>query len=296
MTGQDHRQVLKGLRVQDAMRRLVTHLPTTARLSEACRTMIKYKVNAVLVTEAQQVPVGVVSKTDLMTAYYSGLPLGTEVAQIMVGPPRYCHPQDSLDTALDRMREFGIHRLYVTTGEGEAVCGVLAFPDIVGILYRFCHRCDKSLLARRKKEEAAVWPDQLMVREVMTPQVHVLSADTSLWEVMGSLAAYKFGAMPLVAADGRPVGVVSKTDLITAYLHALSPDVPARTIMNSPILTCQQDELLLEVIHRLIFWDLHRIFVYKDRPEALVGVLSLSDAARFRSGSCRACLVSRISP
>jgi len=53
-------------------------------------------------------------------------------------------------------------------------------------------------------------------------------------------------------------------------------------------------EMLLTVIKRLIFADLHRIFVYKDRPQDLVGVLSLSDAARFRSGSCRACLVSRI--
>ncbi len=296
MTGQDHRQVLKGLRVQDAMRRLVTQLPTTALLSEACRTMIKYKVNAILITADQQTPVGVVSKTDLMTAYYAGLPLGTEVAQIMVGPPRYCHPQDSLDAALDQMREYRIHRLYVTLGLGEPVSGILAFPDIVGILYRFCHRCDKSLLSRGKKAEETAWSEQLSVREVMTPDVYILPEETSLWEVMGGLAAYKFGAVPMVGADGRPVGVVSKTDLITAYLHALSPDVPARTIMSTPVLTCQQDELLLDVIQRLIFWDLHRIFVFKDRPETLVGVLSLSDAARFRSGSCRACLVSRISP
>lgn len=296
MTEQDRQRVLKGLRVQDAMRRLVTQLPATAFLSDACRTMIKFKVNAVLVIGAQQTPVGVVSKTDLMTAYYAGLPLGTEVSQIMVGPPRYCHPEDSLDAALDQMREFRIHRLYVTLGPDEPVCGVLAFPDIVGMLYRFCHQCDKSLLYRGKQAEVSAWSAQLSVREVMTPNIFALPAETSLWEVMGGLAAYKFGAVPMVAADGRPVGVVSKTDLITAYLHALSPDVPARTIMSTPVLTCQQDELLLDVIQRLIFWDLHRIFVFQDRPETLVGVLSLSDAARFRSGSCRACLASRISP
>lgn len=296
MSSQNHRQVLKGLRVQDAMRRLVTQLPTTALLSEACRTMIKYKVNAVLVIEARQTPVGVVSKTDLMTAYYAGLPLGTAVSQIMVGPPRYCHPEDSLDAALDQMREFRIHRLYVTLGPDEAVCGVLAFPDIVGMLYRYCHRCEKSLLHRRQQAEPGSWPDQFAVREVMTPKVFVLPAETSLWEVMAGLAAYKFGALPLVDTAGRPVGVVSKTDLIMAYLHALSPDVAARTIMSTPVLTCQQDELLLEVIQRLIFRDLHRIFVYQDQPQTLVGVLSLSDAARFRSGSCRACLASRISP
>ncbi|MGQ9920810.1 MAG: CBS domain-containing protein [Desulfobacca sp.] len=296
MHSKSHHQVLRDLRVQDAMRKLVIRLPATALLSEACRAMIKYKVNAVLVVEARQTAVGVVSKTDLMTAYAASLPLGMEVSQIMVGPPRYCHPEDSLDTALDQMREFGIHRLYVTLGRDEPVCGVLAYPDIVGMLYRLCHRCDKSLLHRGHPREVFFRSEQLLVREVMTPNIFALPPETSLWAVMGGLAAYKFGAVPIVAADGQPVGVVSKTDLITAYLHALSPDVPARTIMSSPVLTCRPDELLLDVIQRLIFWDLHRIFVFHDRPESLVGVLSLSDAARFRSGSCRACLASRISP
>jgi len=296
MSSRGPRQVLGGLRVQEAMRRLVTRLPSTAPLSEACRTMIKYKVNAVLVTEGPQQPVGVVSKTDLMTAYYAGLPLGTTVAQIMVGPPRYCHPEDTLDAALDQMREYGIHRLYVTLSPGEPVCGVLAYPDIVGILYRFCLRCDRSLRRRGQQADRPAWTGQLSVREVMTPNIYVLPAEASLWEVMRGLATYKFGAVLLAAADGRPVGVVSKTDLILAYLHGLSPEVPARTIMSTPVLTCQQDEPLLDVIQRLIFLDLHRIFVFQDEPANLVGVLSLSDAARFRSGSCRACLASRISP
>jgi len=296
MSSRGPRQVLGGLRVQEAMRRLVTRLPSTAPLSEACRTMIKYKVNAVLVTEGPQQPVGVVSKTDLMTAYYAGLPLGTTVAQIMVGPPRYCHPEDTLDAALDQMREYGIHRLYVTLSPGEPVCGVLAYPDIVGILYRFCLRCDRSLRRRGQQADRPAWAGQFSVREVMTPNIYVLPAEASLWEVMGGLATYKFGAVLLAAADGRPVGVVSKTDLILAYLHGLSPEVPARTIMSTPVLTCQQDEPLLDVIQRLIFLDLHRIFVFQDEPANLVGVLSLSDAARFRSGSCRACLASRISP
>ena len=45
----DHLQVLKGLTVQDAMRRQVNALPVDAPLSQAIRTMIKYKINAVLI-------------------------------------------------------------------------------------------------------------------------------------------------------------------------------------------------------------------------------------------------------
>ena len=128
----------------------------------------------------------------------------------------------------------------------------------------------------------------------MTPSVTFFSEKDSLWDVMGGLAAYKFGAVPIVAAAGHPVGVVSKSDLVMAYLHSVSPEAEAGTIMSSPVLACDQEELLLTIIKQMIYSDLHRIFVYKDQPQSLVGVLSLSDAARFRSGSCRACLVTRI--
>ena len=138
------------------------------------------------------------------------------------------------------------------------------------------------------------WRDQFYVREVMTPSVAFFSESDSLWDVMGGLAAYKFGAVPIIDAQGLPVGVVSKSDLVMAYLHGVSPETEARTVMSKPILACNQEELLLTVIKQMIFTDLHRIFVYKEQPQSLVGVLSLSDAARFRSGSCRACLASRI--
>ena len=139
-------------------------------------------------------------------------------ADIMVGPPQFCQPQDSLDLALDQMREHRIHRLYVTGGETENVIGVLAFPDIVGMLYRYCHRCDRSLLLRRGEVDKSQWRDQFYVREVMTPSVAYFSESDSLWDVMGGLAAYKFGAVPIIDGKGLPVGVVSKSDLV----HGLS--------------------------------------------------------------------------
>jgi CBS domain-containing protein len=54
------------------------------------------------------------------------------------------------------------------------------------------------------------------------------------------------------------------------------------------------DAPLAAALKTMIFSDLHRLFVYGGSPGNLVGVLSLSDVARFRSGTCRACLASRI--
>jgi len=128
----------------------------------------------------------------------------------------------------------------------------------------------------------------------MTPGVQSFPEDASLLEVMGGLAANRLATVLIRDKADRPLGVVSKTDLIVAYKHGLSPDTPAREVMNTPVRTCRQEDYLALAIQELIFWDIHRVFVVRGEAQEIVGVLSLSDAARFRSGTCRACLVSRI--
>ena len=111
---------------------------------------------------------------------------------------------------------------------------------------------------------------------------------------MAGLAANRLAAVLIQDKDGRPAGVVSKTDLILAYKHGLPHETPARTVMSTPVRACRPDDFLARAIEDMIFWDVHRLFVARGEIQEIIGVLSLSDAARFRSGTCRACLVSRI--
>jgi len=288
----DYREVLKGLVVQEAMRRQVISLPKTAPLEQAIRFIIKYKVNAILITAAPKEGLGVVSKTDLMGAYYAGLPLGTPCEAIMVGPPLFIGPQDTLDCALDAMRSQKVHRLYVRENGAPQTLGVLAYPDIVGLLYRYCNKCERSLRARGGAAKSL--PDHLRIREVMTAGVQAYQQDDSLQQVMEGLAAYRFGAMLIKTPAGRPAGVVSKTDLILAYKHGLPTDTLARCIMTAPVQACDGNAPVVDALKTMILTDVHRLFVYQDSSQNLVGVLALSDVARFRSGTCRACLASRI--
>lgn len=276
------------------MRRLTIHLPEEATLEKVISYAIKYKVNAILVTDANQAALGVVTKTDLMGAYYAGLPLDTPASSIMVGPPLFCHLDDSLDTALDQMRTHKIHRLYVRE-EGNQAVGVLAYPDIVGLLYRYCHQCDRNVLRKTVDKENPL-ADRFRLREVMTPGVYAHQETDSLLQVMEGLAAHKFGALLITGADGAPVGVISKTDLILAYKHRIPAEVRAETVMTRGVQACDGDDVLVNALRRMIFSDVSRLFVYKESPRHIVGVFSLSDAARFRSGTCRACVSSRIRP
>jgi len=286
------RNVLRGLKVREAMRRQVISLPTAAPLEQAVRYSIKYKVNALLITDDSQAGVGVVSKTDLMAAYFGGLPINTPVAAVMTGPPLFCGPDETLDAALEVMRSHRVHRLYVESHEPGLAVGVLAYPDIVGLLYRFCSKCDKKISLTSHQDEVGL--DQFRVREVMTPQIQAFAGADSLATVMAGLAASRFGAVLIQDAHGPPLGVVSKTDLILAYKHGLDQEQPASAIMKAPVLACASEDPLYGALRQMVFWDVHRLFVHRDSPENLIGVLSLSDVARFRSGTCRACLISRI--
>jgi CBS domain-containing protein len=274
------------------MRRQVIRLPQKAAVDYGINRMIKYKVNSVLIIDENQNPVGVVSKTDVMSAFYAGFPLATPVENIMVGPPLICYPDDELESSLDAMQQNGVHRLYVREFGSNVVVGVLAYPDIVGLLYRYCRACDRGLLkARRRKEEVQF--QRLKVRDVMTTAVTSYLAEDELTQVIEGLTAHRFGAVLIRNAQGKAVGVVSKSDLIVAYKHGVAVNAKAGSVMSTPVVSCKAQTDLADAIQQMLSRDVQRLFVQADDSDQMMGIMSLSDAARFRSGSCRACTPSR---
>jgi CBS domain-containing protein len=288
------KETLSGLVVSAAMRKQVISLSRDATIDRGISFLIKYKVSAFLTTDKSGRPAGVVSKTDIMGAYYAGLSLKTPLDHIMSSPPLFCRPDDSLESALDTMRSKGIYRLYVTGENLDDVVGAIAYPDIVGLLYQYCHECEYSTLKKKHIKHPNGKIRRYKVKEVMTPSVKANYMDESLICIMEELSKYRFGAVLITDKENRPRGVVSKTDLALSYKHGIDSQVAAETIMSAPVGTCSQDDLLEDAIHKMIFSDVHRFFVYKKDPWNIVGVLSLTDAARIRSGSCHACVSSRI--
>jgi CBS domain-containing protein len=287
------RHVLSGIKVKEAMRRQVIQLPQSAPLDYCINRMIKYKISAVLLFDEDERPSGIVTKTDIVSAFYAGLPIQSPAENIMVGPPLSCHPDDELELALDGMHQNGVHRLYVMNADTAEVIGVLAYPDIVGLLYRYCRACDKGFWKARRRNVADEY-QRMQVKDVMTARVTACREHDSLLIVIEGLTVNSCGAVLITDAANNAAGVVSKTDLIVAYKHGVTVDVSARTVMSTPIKSCSADAELADAIQQMLLRDVQRIFIHTADPSQIVGVLSLSDAARFRSGSCRACTSSRI--
>jgi len=288
----EKRNVLSGISVKEAMRRQVIRLPHNAAIDYCINRMIKYKINSVLITDENQHPAGVVSKTDVMSAFYAGFDVTTSVETIMIGPPLVCFPDDELESSLETMQENGVHRLYVRDSDSNDVIGVLAYPDIVGLLYRYCRACERGLLkARRRKEEENF--QRLKVKDVMTAGVTSYPEADELTRIIEGLTEHRFGAVLIRNALDQAVGVVSKTDLIIAYKHDVPLDASAGSIMSMPVVSCGAQADLADAIQQMLSKDVQRLFVHAADPGQIVGILSLSDAARIRSGSCRACTPSR---
>lgn len=290
------RLTFSGLRVFDAMRLRVVCLQGNDTIEESIRQFIKQKVAAILITDPQMIPLGVVSKTEIIAAYYGELPLDMMLQDIMSSPVLCCTSDDPLEDALVMMQENGVHRLYVTDSIDGKVVGTLAYPDIVGLLYKYCHVCERGVLNKGEESAGKDIIQRLIVKDVMTKEVKSMSQDVDLNLIVEELAMSRLGAILLYGDAEVPAGVISKTDLTLAYKRCVSNQSLAKEIMSTTLYTCREDETLEQALRTMIHSDLSRLFVYKDDPTKITGIFTLSDAARSRSGSCEACASSRISP
>lgn len=291
------KSVLSGTLVREAMRRQIVRLNGSASLSKCVNHLIKYKTRALLVTDNMQHPIGVVSKTDVIVAYCGGVPIESPVSSIMNGPLVACFPDDELEASLDLMRTHGVHQLFVQGAEPSSIIGMLTYSDVVALIYRTCKSCSRNTVRHRTHlPEDSEDPGRVIVHEAMTPTALGYGEDDDLEVLMEGMVAFGIGAMLVRDVDGLACGVVSKTDLIVAYNHGTSLKEKARSIMSSPVASCDERSLLGDAIRTMFLKDVQRLFVHAGDERRIVGVFSLTDAARIRSASCRACLPSRIIP
>ncbi len=294
MTKTQNINTLKGLLVENAMQQQVIELPAAASITQAIDLMTRHKIDALMLRDKQQTPVGVVSKTDIMGAYYAALPLSTRLHDIMSSPVLFCEQGSLLESALDKMRDARVHRLYVKIKESGRVTGTLSYPGIVWFMHNYCQKCEYGLMRRSRIPKNLNPINRILVKEVMTATVKSLPEDEPLTSIMEDLSSYHFGALLIVDNQDNPSGVISKTDLALAYWRNLSPKLPAKKIMSSPVCSSSTSEMLENAVSEMMHNRVSRLFIHNQGSQDIIGVLSLSDAARVRSGSCLACTTARI--
>jgi CBS domain-containing protein len=127
----------------------------------------------------------------------------------------------------------------------------------------------------------------MMVRQVMQKQVQAAHLKTK-GDVIASLMIEGFGAVPVVDAEDRLLGIVSEHDL----LGALDDEKKLGAVTASDIMTCNPysihpEAMLPTLIHVLRASDLIRVPVV-DAKDKLVGIIARRDVLRAYLAAGRA--------
>ena len=140
--------------------------------------------------------------------------------------------------------------------------------------------------------------------EVMTTQVVSISQDAPVRQAVATLVDRKFSAAPVIDEAGRPVGVVSRTDLLNhrsqraAYLPGatgrvgedpgpvpLADEAAVRDVMTPAVFCVGPDTAAEKVVEKMLGLNVRRVFVVADEG-VLVGVVSAFDVLRGLGRPC----------
>src|SRR5689334_2819697 len=129
----------------------------------------------------------------------------------------------------------------------------------------------------------------------MTPDPKSLRRDATVAEAAVFLSTRGFSAAPVIDNAGRPVGVVSRTDLLQHYgqkavrmlgappdgCGGVQPDsdTPVVDVMTPAVFCVDVDAPVEKVVGKMLALNVRRLFVVDDAG-VLVGVVSAFDVLR----------------
>jgi CBS domain-containing protein len=143
-------------------------------------------------------------------------------------------------------------------------------------------------------------------RDLMTPNPVSIHGGATIPEVVAFLTDSGFSAAPVIDETGRPIGVVSRTDVVVydRARVASAKDVPpyydrpdlaavtsgaaakdgpavrASDIMTPAIFAVAPETPAADVAGQMVDLNVHRLFVV-DRDGVLIGVISALDLLRY---------------
>lgn len=115
--------------VKDVMQKKILTVDESVSIQEAAQEMANANVGCVIVTKKGN-PSGILTERDFVTRIASeGLPLFTEVSEVMSSPLILAGPDDVIWEAAEIMKSKGIHKLPVQ--DNGKLVGIITTSDLV---------------------------------------------------------------------------------------------------------------------------------------------------------------------
>jgi CBS domain-containing protein len=220
-----------------------------------------------------------------------------------------------------RMTVFCPRREHSLTVEECVHCehceGIALDPDDRGSVLMCRAATDETArsFSWRNTEGKSVWslPDETPVTDVMTGNVVCVEGSVSVESLTGLLLENGISGVPVVDDAGRPIGIVTKTDLLRegfergeteeheplhittdgGYECELGPGFHADRIARATVgeimtpvtFTLREDATVSQASALMAFEAVHRVPVV-DRDGKVVGILSSLDVLRWLAREC----------
>ncbi|MFD0274271.1 CBS domain-containing protein [Kitasatospora sp. NPDC127111] len=120
------------------------------------------------------------------------------------------------------------------------------------------------------------------VGEVMTHAVVAVGRDATFREILETLQQWKVSAVPVLAGDGRVVGVVSEADLLAAEDREKgnTEGLTAAGLMSAPVVSVHAASPTAEAARAMARGNFKRLPVV-DAEDCLIGIVSRSDLLKI---------------
>jgi CBS domain-containing protein len=114
----------------------------------------------------------------------------------------------------------------------------------------------------------------VVVRDIMTKNVHVVENETIVAEVVAAMAKDDLGYV-IVEMNGKPTGIITEHDIIVRLVtQGIAPNsVIARMVYTNPIFTVNEDATIEEAVQLMNHWGVKHLPVTGKEGE-LLGVLT----------------------
>jgi CBS domain-containing protein len=134
-----------------------------------------------------------------------------------------------------------------------------------------------------------LWADT--AAELMMPNPVSIRGDATFAEALALLADRGFSAAPVIDEAGRPIGVLSRADILVhereqlagkagdAAATAAETATRVRDLMTPVVFSVAPETPAQKVIHEMLSLKVHRLFVV-DGDGVLTGVISAVDVLR----------------
>lgn len=197
-------------------------------ISEVARLMVENDLRHLPVVEDGKV-VGIVSSDDVLSKLANTSFGTTKVKELMTHELITLEGGDSIGKAIRMMREQGIARLPVLSG--DKVAGIVTMHDIVHEVYE-----PRVRMSRGEGAGRSVKPLRDPVTSVMARPVVTVRPEDTVATAVKTMAEHDISSLVVVDERGNLQGMITKTDLLRPIAGAavLGPSVKVQIAIRDP--------------------------------------------------------------